>query len=179
MALQKRSRDDYYVPSEDSFFLAEYIKKERGHAALDVGTGSGFLAKVLSENFDLVVATDISVVALKEARKSVENCVCCDSADALNIGFDLVVCNLPYLPSETIEDPAVDGLGEGLGVTTSMIRSASRAVKKNGRLVYLTSSLANYDELIARTRRLGLSAKIVARKKLFFEELVLVECAKL
>ena len=179
MILQKKSFDDYYTPAEDSFFLADHIKNEKGHTALDVGTGSGLLANVLSDNFELVVSTDINLEALKKAHETVQNCICCNSADALRYGFDLVVCNLPYLPSEKISDTAVDGLEEGLGVTTGIIKSASSAIKKNGKLVYLTSSLANYQELVKRTESLGFVVKIAAKKKLFFEDLILVECVKL
>lgn len=177
--MQKKSLDKYYKPAEDTFFLADSIQNEKGHAALDIGTGSGFLANVLSNNFELVVATDISLDALKKAHESVENCICCNSADALHCSFDLVVCNLPYLPSDQVVDSTVDGLKEGLGITTDIIKSASNIVGKKGKLVYLTSSLANYQELIRRTESLGFSAKIVSKKKLFFEELILVECVKL
>ena len=177
--MQKKSFNDYYKPAEDTLFLADYIQNEKGHAVLDVGTGSGFLANILSDNFELVIATDISLDALKKAHETVENCVCCNSADALKFSFDLVVCNLPYLPSEKIVDPSVDGLQEGLGVTTNIIKSASVAIRKNGKLVYLTSSLANYKELMRRTESLGFATKIVAKKKLFFEELLIVECIKL
>ncbi len=171
--------DEYYKPAEDTFFLADYIQNEKGHAALDIGTGSGFLAKVLSDKFELVVSTDISFSALKKAHTVVKNCICCNAADGLNYNFDLAVCNLPYLPSEKITDPATDGLQEGLGVATNIIKSTSNVLKKNGKLVYLTSSLANYMELIRRSKSLGFSAKIAAKKKLFFEELILVECIKL
>ncbi len=177
--MQRKSFNEYYKPDEDTFFLADNIQNEKGHAALDVGTGSGFLAKVLANNFELVIATDISFDALREAHKVVENCICCNSADALQYGFDLVVCNLPYLPSDQVADPTVDGLEEGLGITTEIIKSASNVVRKNGKLLYLTSSLANFQELIRRTERLGFSAKILSKKKLFFEELILVECTKL
>lgn len=177
--MQKKSFDNYYVPAEDSLFLADYIQKEKGHAALDTGTGSGFLAKILSDSFELVVATDISTGALKKAHQTIGNCICCSSADAIHHYFDLAVCNLPYLPSEKIMDPAVDGLEEGLGVATNIIKSASNVIRTNGKLVYLTSSLANYEELIRRTEDLGFDAKIVAKKKLFFEELIIVECVKL
>ncbi|MDE1867266.1 MAG: methyltransferase [Thaumarchaeota archaeon] len=177
--MQKKSFDDYYRPAEDTFFLANYIQNEKGSTALDIGTGSGFLAKILSDNFKLVVSTDINFNALKKAHEIVENCICCNAADALNCNFDLIVCNLPYLPSDQIIDPAVDGLTEGLDVTTNIIKSASNVVKQKGKLVYLTSSLANYTELIKRTESLGFSIKIIAKKKLFFEELVLVECIKL
>ncbi|MGB6464439.1 MAG: HemK2/MTQ2 family protein methyltransferase [Nitrosotalea sp.] len=177
--MQKKSFDEYYKPAEDTLFLADSIQNEKGNNALDIGTGSGFLARVLSNNFEFVVATDINFCALKKAHEIVENCICCNAADALNCNFDLVVCNLPYLPSKEITDPAVDGLVEGLGVTTNIIKSASKAVRQNGKLVYLTSSLANHQELVRRTENLSFSVKIIAKKKLFFEELVLVECVKL
>ncbi|MGI0101992.1 MAG: HemK2/MTQ2 family protein methyltransferase [Nitrosotalea sp.] len=177
--MQKKSFDEYYKPAEDTLFLADNIQNEKGNTALDIGTGSGFLARVLCDNFEFVEATDINFSALKEAHEIVENCICCNAADTLNCNFDLVVCNLPYLPSEEIVDPAVDGLAEGLGIATNIIKSASNVVRQKGKMVYLTSSLANYQELVRRTELLGFSVKIIAKKKLFFEELVLVECIKL
>jgi len=177
--LQKKSYDEYYKPAEDTLFLADSIKNEKGNTALDIGTGSGFLARILSDKFEFVVATDINFRALEKAHEIVENGICCNAADALHCNFDLVVCNLPYLPSEEIADYAVDGLAEGLGVTINIIKSASKVIRQNGKLVYLTSSLANYQELVRRTANLGFSVKIIAKKNLFFEELVLVECVKL
>ena len=176
--MQKKSYGEYYQPAEDTLFFADNIRDEKGKASLDMGTGSGFLAKILANNFGLVVATDINLVALRKAHESVENCVCCNAADALNLDFDLVVCNLPYLPSDEISDPAVDGLKEGVEIPMKLIRSASNLLKNNGKLIYMTSSLANYLELIKRTEQLGFSTKILAKKKLFFEELILVECMK-
>ncbi len=176
--MQKKSYDEYYQPAEDTLFLADNLKDERGKAALDIGTGSGFVAKILSNNFDLVVATDINLKALKKAHESVENCICCNAADAITFDFDLVVCNLPYLPSEEIFDTAVDGLKDGVEVPLKIIRSISNAVGQQGKIMYLTSSLANYSDLMSRTEQLGFSTKILAKKKLFFEELILVECLK-
>ena len=176
--MQKKSYNEYYQPAEDTLFFADSIRNKKGRAVLDMGTGSGFLAKILSSNFVLVVATDINLMALKKAHEIVENCVCCNAADALNLDFDLVVCNLPYLPSDEIYDPAVDGLREGFEVPMKLIRSASNVIRQTGKLLYLTSSLANYLELMKRTEQFGFSTKILAKKKLFFEELILVECLK-
>ena len=47
---KKLSINEPYSPAEDTFFFAEHLKDESGEKALDVGTGSGYLAKLLSPN---------------------------------------------------------------------------------------------------------------------------------
>ncbi len=51
-------------------------------------------------------------------------------------------------------------------------------VEKNGKILFITSSLSNYQKLLEKSRELRLYVNIVARKKLFFEELILVEARK-
>lgn len=176
--MQKESQNNYYIPAEDSIFVANYIENQKGKSALDIGTGSGILAKVLSKNFDLVVATDINIFALKKAHEIVDNCICCNAADALNTNFDLIVCNLPYLPSEELLDRTVDGLQEGIEIPGMIIKSAIQRIGKKGRMLFLTSSHANYNFLIELCTSLDFDVKIVAKKKLFYEELLLVECMR-
>jgi len=173
--LQKRFSSEQYSPAEDTFFLADYIQKEKGQSALDIGTGSGYLARVLSTNFSLVVATDIDFTSLKSQTKKFQNLVCCNGADAIGAQFDLIVCNMPYLPSDEISDRTVDGGPEGLEVPVRIIKSAKQCLKKGGKILFLSSSLANYQKLLDSTKKLGFSVQEVARKKLFFEELIIVE----
>jgi release factor glutamine methyltransferase len=85
---------------------------------------------------------------------------------------------MPYLPSDKIVDATVDGLHEGLDVPLKIIKGAKDVLKKNGKMIFLTSSLANYEKLLKITESLGFQVKIVATKKIFFEELVLVEAIK-
>ena len=164
-----------YEPAEDTFFLAEYVAKEKGQSALEIGTGSGYLAKILEKNFEVVVATDVDFGALKNQKTKLTNGVCCDCASALGAKFDLIVCNMPYLPSNDIVDKTVDGGHDGLEIPKKIIESASNCVKNGGKILYLTSSLANYQKLIEETESFGFLVRVLAKKKLFFEELILVE----
>ncbi len=176
--MQKKLLDSYYKPAEDTFFIADYLKTQKGKIALDIGTGSGFLAHLLSKNFDCVIATDIDILALRKAHEIIDNCICCNAADSLHTDFDLIVCNLPYLPSEKLSDISVDGLREGIEIPTIIIKSAYEKIKKNGKLIFLTSSLANYNLLFTEAESLGFTVKVIDKKRLFFEELILVECIK-
>jgi len=155
--------------------MADYLEKERGASALDVGSGSGYLTKLLGENFSFVVGTDIDFDVLKNQTYKTKNLVCCNGADALASEFDLVVCNLPYLATDEILDIATDGGAEGFEVPKKILDSTLKNIKKGGKFLFMTSSLSNYQKLIDYAKEIGLCAKILARKKLFFEELILIE----
>jgi len=177
--LQSRfGENDLYYPSEDTFFLADHIENETGDKALDIGTGSGYLAKILYKKFNLVLATDINFKSLLLLNSQISNLFCCNGADALRGKFDLVVCNLPYLPSDKIIDRTTDGGKEGMEIPIKIIKSAVQVLAGHGRLLFLTSSLANYEKLLEKTQSLGFKVKVLSRKKLFFEELILVEVKK-
>ena len=171
----KFSNNEPYTPAEDTFFLEDNIVNEKGKHALDIGTGSGYLSRILSRNFLEVIATDIDFASLINQNKKIKNCICCDAAEAINCKFDLIVCNMPYLQSVEISDRKVDGGKEGLEVPLKIIKSAVKCLEENGKILFLTSSLSNYKKLLEKTRNLGLYVNIVARKKLFFEELLLIE----
>lgn len=168
-------KNEEYPPSEDTFFIADHIEKEKGNFALDVGSGSGYLTKLLCKNFSFVVGTDINFEVLKSQTYKTDNLICCHGSDALKVKFDFIVCNLPYLATDTILDISTDGGLEGLEVPKKILDSVCKNLKKNGRFIFITSSLSNYQKLINHTQNLGLETKILAKKKLFFEELILVE----
>jgi len=174
----KSLKNDEYPPSEDTFFIAENIENEKGDLALDIGSGSGYLTKLLSENFSFVVGTDINYEVLKHQTYKTKNLVCCSGSDALKVKFDLIVCNLPYLATDEILDMATDGGPEGLEIPLKIIKSAIPCLNTAGKFLFVTSSLSNYQTLIDAIKKQGLTAKVIAKKKLFFEELIIVEAKK-
>ncbi|MCE5258118.1 MAG: peptide chain release factor N(5)-glutamine methyltransferase [Chloroflexi bacterium] len=82
--------------------------------AADIGTGSGAIAITLAHRFTNlhVWAADRSLAALALARRNVQryhleervNLACSDLLSATTAHFDLVMANLPYLPSERLVD---------------------------------------------------------------------------
>lgn len=176
MVLQtKFLKNEEYPPSEDTFFMVDNIENEKGNFALDVGSGSGYLTKLLSENFSFVVGTDINFDVLKDQTYKTENIVCCNGSDALRIKFDFIVCNLPYLATDEILDIATDGGKDGFEIPKKILDSVIGNMAENGRFVFVTSSLSDYQKLIEYAQKLGLKTRIIAKKKLFFEELILVD----
>ena len=176
---KKLSESEPYPPSEDTFFLADYIKNEKGESALDIGTGSGYLATLLEKSFSFVVGTDLLFNVLKKQEYFTANNVCCNGADAINQQFDLIICNMPYLNTDEVSDVRTDGGKDGLEIPIKIIDSAKSQIKPGGKFIYVTSSLSDFKKLISYTKLEGFDVSILAKKKLFFEELILVKAVKL
>lgn len=170
------SENNYYKPSDDTFLLAECVQHVRGENALEIGVGSGYVSELLAKNFDLVVATDMDLNAIKEAKDKVDLLVCCDSASAIvNVAFDLVVINPPYLPSPEIRDLAVDGGACGIEVAMKMLADAIRLLKDTGTIMFVTSSLSDYNQLLQYVHKSGYATEVIARRNFDFEELFVVK----
>ena len=176
---RKLSEVEPYPPSEDTFFLADHIKNEKGESALDIGTGSGYLSSILEKSFSLVVGTDLLFNVLRKQDYHTVNSICCNGADAINQQFDLVICNMPYLNTDEVSDVRTDGGMDGLEIPMKIIDSAKSRIKPGGKFIYVTSSLSNFKKLISYTKLEGFDVSILAKKKLFFEELILVQAIRL
>lgn len=177
--MQKKSfEDSEYLPAEDTFFLEDYLAREKGEHALDIGSGSGYLTKSLTKSFSFVVGTDINFYALRNQTYKTPNLVCCSGADALRMEFDLVICNLPYLATDEIIDVATDGGYDGVQIPIQIIRSGKKCLKSKGKFLYVTTTLSDYKELMRLTEEEGFSVKILAKKKMFYEELLIIEAIR-
>ncbi|MDQ4072844.1 MAG: methyltransferase [Thermoproteota archaeon] len=174
-----------YTPSEDTFFIADIISGFFGNYALEIGAGTGYLTKILCKNYRIVIATDIDFNAIKHAKSSLDGfrnktLLCCDVSYPVRFRFDLIISNPPYLPQdkEDLFDNAIYGGITGLETTFKILNLAKSSLKDKGKIVIVKSSLTRDEEFGKFIKQNFLTAKIIAKKKLFFETLEIIEISK-
>ncbi|MCP8304755.1 MAG: methyltransferase [archaeon] len=177
-----------YKPAEDTFLLARAVGRYSGKVVLEIGVGSGYITIELSKSKNpLVVGTDISARALREARINLKSLdydnvelVHCDGASPFRKGcFDLIVFNPPYLPSEEIVDSTVDGGKEGIEVVERFIDHSLNVVSNSGSILFVLSTVSNYDRVVKILEDKGFEVKRKESRKLFFEEIFVIEASKI
>jgi release factor glutamine methyltransferase len=184
-----------YVPSDDTFFLADCIRQYSGRWALEIGVGSGLLLGILEKNFAYVAGSDIDLEGLQHSKQQKKSSkallVCCDAASAFGgVKFDLIVSNPPYLPDDDdednknnnnnkinrrIRDLTVHGGPKGIETTIHFINSALPLLAQGGKMVFVTSSRANSTALDNLIQQKKCHKKVIKEKRLFYETLYIVE----
>lgn len=119
---------DVLIPRPDTEILIETIlKKERPESRtfIDIGTGSGIIAEVLTDHRPnwQAIAIDISIPALKIAKKNCSDRVRllgCDKLSAIksNTPVDFIVSNPPYISQHEMDnlDCSVKEYEPGVGL---------------------------------------------------------------
>ena len=176
--------DSVYDPSDDSLLLAGSVKEKdaKGKAFLDLGCGSGIQGiNALALGAKKVLFADIDEQALDNAKANAKKLGFekCSAFKKSNLffalkerKFDLIVFNPPYAESTEKKWLDVDGGKKGRELLDRFLKQLKNRLKKNGTVFFVQSSLNGK----ARTKRLlkeqGFAFEIVARKRLFFEELI-------
>jgi release factor glutamine methyltransferase len=165
-----------YLPAEDTRLLTEALRPFSGGSCLEIGFGSGAVLDSVSGRFALAVGTD--VCPLEEARFAAGKeyqLVLADRATCFREGvFDLVFFNPPYLPSEQMEDEAVDGGPTGVEVPISFLEEGLRVLKEEeeeGTIVALLSTEGDTASFLQHCSNLGLSVESVIEERVFYETL--------
>jgi release factor glutamine methyltransferase len=178
--------DDVYEPAEDTFLLLRSALEEVGpeDRVLEMGCGRGMISKRLVSLSRNVLATDVNPSAVRSLRRAGIEVVQADLFCGLRPNFDLVIFNPPYLP--TAEDEvlkgllnfAFDGGVTGRDTINRFLEMLNDHLDpKRGRALLLISSLSGPSEVAEKAREVGLSVKVVAREKHFFEELFVLRLA--
>jgi release factor glutamine methyltransferase len=165
-----------YVPSDDTFLLADCTVLYRGERALEIGVGSGVLLDILEKNFQHVAGSDISLQALQHCKsRSSAMLACCDAASAFAGKFDLIVSNPPYLPDDYVKDLMVHGGPSGIEETAHFIQSALPLLADGGKMLVVVSSLADATGLNRLIAEMRMHKRVIKEKRLFYETLSVVE----
>ncbi len=172
--------DSVYVPSDDSFLLMNSVEVVKDSVVLDLGCGSGIQGlNALKKAAKRVVFSDVNFKALVSARKNVFNAGFIDSSEFVesdlfsNISqkFDLIIFNPPYVVTDDLRFVELDGGRNGRFLLDKFLNEFDLFLKKNGVVFFLQTDLND----LVKTKKILLSKgflfEVIARKKLFFEEL--------
>lgn len=174
--------DEVYEPQEDSFLLAEQVKKYAQGNVLDMGTGSGIQAITAAKcpKVRKVAAVDVNPDALKFAKSNalkegVRNIefVHSNLFNALKgRKFDTIIFNPPYLPVDVkSRDIALDGGKKGHEALGKFIMQAGDYLAENGIVLFVFSSLTNKEKIDEFLEENLLEHKEAAKEGLFMEQL--------
>ena len=170
-----------YEPAEDSLLLLRHLEGLVDGLVLDMGTGSGVQAVATASKPEVsrVVAVDIDPEAVGEARRRAAEAGVSDRVEFLVCdlfrglgrgGFDWIVLNPPYLPSEGEADEASwSGGRTGGEVIERFLMGAAERLRPGGGILLVCSTLTGLD-LERWSERY--SVDVLEELPLFFERLV-------
>jgi len=177
--------DNVYPPSDDSTLLANAITEAdaKGKNALDMGCGTGIQGlDALLLGAEKCTFSDIDENALANARENAENNGFGKKAffkksnlfSALKgKKFWLIIFNPPYVDSGKEKKwHDTDGGKKGRETLDAFLKQAKAHLLKDGKAFFVQSSLNGEVKTKRLLKKCGFSSEIVARKRIFFEELV-------
>ncbi|OIO22235.1 hypothetical protein AUJ65_06645 [Candidatus Micrarchaeota archaeon CG1_02_51_15] len=194
--------DYIYSPREDSFLLAQAARKHAFGTVLDMGCGTGIIGlnAALNPKVKEIVFADRNPLALETAgQNAVANKLGKPTrfvrtnlfATLKNVKFDCICFNPPYLPAEADDHSplslrmAWEGGKTGRKVLDAFLRDFKKHLKQNGILLLLNSSLScsrgegnGNEETLTKLKKLGLTAKTIAKQDFFFEHVVVIRAKK-
>jgi len=181
-----------YCPAEDSGLLASALNVSKGSSVLDMGCGTGIqgLSAVL-QGAAFACFADKNPVAVRNAKKNFELLKkrgACAKTEAKFVEtglfskikgkFDFILFNPPYVPAKEKKFLDLDGGKQGREVLDRFLAEAPKFLNPKGKIFFLQSSLNGIPATEKLLKVLGFQGRIIARQKLFFEELVVFEAWK-
>ena len=175
-----------YRPSDDTFLLAEAVK--RYGRVVELGSGSGYVTTALVAEGNYVLAIDLSPYAVKSTAETVRlnqgsigygvDIVQADAFTAVRgcRCFDAAYINPPYLPVAEYRDwesIAWSGGEEGIEAFLRMVEGIEDVLKPCGELYFIHSSLSNIDRVIEILEGKGFKVSKVKSIHRFMEDITL------
>jgi release factor glutamine methyltransferase len=171
-----------YPVREDTLLLLEAALAEAkpSDRVLELGTGSGYIARHLAGRVALIVATDVNPHACHAAASRGVGVARADLTAGIRGQFDLVLFNAPYLPTKPEErlgdwlEKALDGGETGREVIARLLPDLPRMLVPGGRLLLVISELTGEREVLGLLRGAGFQAMIIREDRVEGERLMVV-----
>jgi release factor glutamine methyltransferase len=176
--IEIETQQGVYEPAEDSMLMIEALEVRPGEDVLEVGCGTGIVALHCAKAGARVTASDVSIKAIECTRDNAERngldimLVESDLLEQLDGTFEVIVFNPPYLPDDEASDPRWTGGLSGLETTLMFLEQCKRKLAPGGRAYIIVSSLAESRKFELAADEMGYDREIVARRRIFFEELI-------
>jgi len=175
-----------YPVREDTFLLLEAALREvrPSDRVLELGTGSGYIARHLAGRVALLVATDVNPCACRAAVSPGVGIARADLTAGIRGQFDLVLFNPPYLPTrpeERVDDwleKALDGGETGRVVIARLLTDLPRILAPGGRVLLIISELTGEKEVLGLLGDAGFEACIVRGERVEGERLMVVRAIR-
>ncbi|WP_254274086.1 HemK2/MTQ2 family protein methyltransferase [Haloarcula marina] len=180
---EARGVESVYQPAEDSALLADAARERvnEGDRALDVGTGSGYVAAAMADAGADALGVDLNPEACRQARENGVPVVRGDLLSPFRDGvFDLVAFNPPYLPTPEEKEwddwmeHALSGGEDGRRLVDPFLDGVGRVLASGGEALLLVSSLTDPEAVRAYARERDLVGERIASEKHPYEELVVL-----
>jgi release factor glutamine methyltransferase len=177
-----------YPPSEDTYLLIDSISLTEKDSFLEVGCGAGLVTLAAARIAEKVVATDISINAVRNTvenlkRNNLDHQVSVFQGDLLTAFrkpsyFTVIAYNSPYLPQDnTLSgiDQATIGGQKGTEISERFLSQVIDHLNQGGRVYLVCSTLADVKKIQCIMEARGLSVRVATSKKMFYEELFVLE----
>jgi release factor glutamine methyltransferase len=209
LADRRDTETEVYQPAEDSHLLAEAAiadlrnpttddssaadatsdnssPADDAPLALEVGTGSGYVAESVADETGLrVLGSDVNPHACAQARERGVEAVRADLLEPLRSEvFDAVLFNAPYLPTDPDDERddwmevALSGGEDGREVIESFLDSVGRVLAPDGAVYLLVSSLTGVEEIVQLAADEGFSAVALQDESFPFETLTVLKLTR-
>jgi release factor glutamine methyltransferase len=175
-----------YPVREDTLLLLEAALAEAkpSDRVLELGTGSGYVARHLAGKVALMVATDVNPHACRAAASPGVGVARADLTAGIRGQFDLLLFNPPYLPTgpeERLDDwleRALDGGESGREVIAGLLPDLPRVLAPEGRLLLVISELTGERKVLEMLGDAGFGATVIRAERVEGERLMVVRAAR-
>ena len=177
-----------YPPSDDTYLLVDTISLAKTDSFLEVGCGAGLVTVAAARFTEDILAIDSSIDAVRNTVENLErngfyHKVCVFQGDLLTAirphsHFTVIAFNPPYLPQDGFKssvDQATIGGPEGTRVSEHFLLRVVDYLSPNGRVYLVCSTHSNMAKIQSIMETLGFNVRIASSKKLFYEELFVLE----